>query len=136
MIAVDIDMALQGFLREAASRRFRPGTDCAMLIADWVWLLTGFDPATAIRGTYRSEAEWRRIVADAGGLAALVGELAVAAGLTPVAPATARRGDIGVVSASEGDTCAIRTGRAWAMAGARSGVTIYDWPARAAWRVI
>lgn len=78
---------LQQFLCEATMRRFRPGrTDCAMLIADWVWCLTGSDPAAALRGTYRSASGWRSHIDAAGGLVALVDRLAAGAGLTKIYP--------------------------------------------------
>lgn len=113
------------FLRRVAATGYQPGeTDCALTVADWVRDLTGGpDPAAALRGSYASESGWRRIVAAAGGLMPLVGGLATAAGLVPVAPDAVRAGDIGVVRLRCGETCAIRTTKAWAVK-VRAGIDI------------
>lgn len=107
--------ALSTYLREAASRPFAYGErDCGMVLAGWVLAQTGRDPAAPLRGRYRTRLGWMRLAARAGGLAALVGPLLEAAGLRRVAEPAA--GDVGVVRLGAiGETCAIRTGRGWAV---------------------
>lgn len=125
---------LPAFLRRAASERFRFGEwDCAMTIANWVWLVTGTDPAPELRGTYRTEAGWRSIVEKKGGLAALVGTLAEGAGLAPTDDPLP--GDIGIVDVpTYGHTAAIRVRRGWAMK-MIDGLTTVNVDHVAAWRV-
>lgn len=85
-----------------------------MTIANWVRELSGTDPAVSLREAYSSKAEWEQIVAREGSLIALVGRLAIAAGLTEVA--VSRLGDIGVVEVPKvGLAAAICAGRQWAL---------------------
>jgi hypothetical protein len=73
---------LQEFMRRAAAEPFRFGEwDCAMTLANWVRERTGEDPARHLRGRYRTRLGWVRIVRREGGLVALVGRVATAAGM-------------------------------------------------------
>ena len=90
---------LAAFLSRSAAEPFVYGeSDCSMFLANWVREVTGRDPAGELRRAYSDEPGWRSLVAEAGGLAVLVGRLALVAGLSPVAtPGEARVGDIAVV---------------------------------------
>lgn len=66
------------------------GQDCCLFAADWVLLCTGEDPAAAYRGTYSSLLGAMRHIKAAGG----VRQMPLQAGLTTIAPAMARRGDL------------------------------------------
>lgn len=124
---------LAAFLRRAASEpRVAGHWDCAMTVANWVEAETGRDPAPHLRGAY-TDAAWPRIVERAGGLVALVGGLAEAAGLAPTdAP---EPGDIAVVDTPVGPAGAIRTEVGWAMKLDR-GITVSPRPTLlAAWKV-
>lgn len=97
---------LTEFLREAAAVPFKYGEwDCAMFLANWVRAKTGVDPATDLRGRYRSKFGWMRIVRQEGELDALVGRLALAAGMRPTeepgpgAVAVIKTADIGLAGA-------------------------------------
>jgi hypothetical protein len=58
---------LREFLAARRSRAFRPsGMDCAMLAADWVLEIAGWDPALRWRGQYRTLAEGRALIARDG----------------------------------------------------------------------
>lgn len=106
--------------------------DCAMLLANWVREVLGIDPAFGLRGAY-SDAEWPTIVAKEGGLVALVGRLAIVAGLEPTgAPSI---GDIGVVETRLGPTGAIRTTGGWAMKVSDGIVRLRNATVLAAWRL-
>jgi hypothetical protein len=123
---------LTAFLREAAAAPFAFGEwDCAMTLANWVRLNTGIDPAPSLRGAYRSERGWKRIVIKAGGMVALVDRLASEAGLIRVLkPAV---GDVAVIDVpSIGPAGAIRAERRWAMKFI-GGLFAVDLPPVAVW---
>mgnify|MGYP000927317090 CR=1 FL=1 len=86
---------LSNFLSAAAARGFAWGThDCMLFAADWARARTGSDPAAAWRGTYQTEAEAMQLVAQAGGLAALMGRALEACGWRK--GEAAGPGDVGV----------------------------------------
>lgn len=106
---------LKAFLARAAAEPFVFGEwDCAMTVANWVRERTGEDPATELRGTYSSDAEWQAIVAREAGLSELVDALAFGAGMSRTAAPGI--GDIGVVHVPTlGDVVAIKGPRGWVM---------------------
>lgn len=114
-----MELLLSAFLREAAAAPFAYGEwDCAITLARWIECATGRDPAPELRGRYATRFGWLRIVSRAGGLDALVGRLALAAGLKVRAPDELAAGDIGVVALptlERGQAGAIFTGKRWAM---------------------
>jgi hypothetical protein len=91
-------MSLAEYLETVSERRWRWGeTDCLMMLADWVRLRTGLDPAVNIRGTYSTEEEslalMRRHRGIVGCIDHCVGPLGISRTVSP------SRGDIGVVFA-------------------------------------
>jgi hypothetical protein len=105
--------------------------DCALAAAACVLAITGVDLAAALRG-YDSETQAARLLAQAGGLEALLDGLLGPAWPTPL---LARVGDVGVLPAAAGRCIAVCTGRQW-VAPAESGAVSF--PLRAAdkaWRV-
>lgn len=66
--------------------------DCCTFAFDWVFAATGVDPMADYRGEYASEIEAREAL-RATGHATLEGALTATFG-EPIAPATARRGDL------------------------------------------
>jgi hypothetical protein len=60
---------LARFINDAAARGFEYGrSDCLLWLADWARLNGWRDPAYRWRGTYSTERECLRLVADEGGL--------------------------------------------------------------------
>ncbi len=101
---------LTEFIRAAMRREFVWGKrDCILFCTDWVWAVTGTDPAARWRGTYHSEAEAQAIIDGFGGLAALCDE-GYAGALERCDPEDAL---VGVITSIEGDIGAIRSGRSW-----------------------
>lgn len=107
-------------------------SDCLTLCADVVLALTGEDPMQLYRGSYSSAAEARRLLGSEG--FADVGE-ALAAQFEEVAPAMARRGDIGIVETQVGSrtvpgsvvvTGANIVGKSAPARGSRIGMTTLD----------
>lgn len=86
---------LSNYLSAAAARGFAWGAhDCMLFAADWARARTGSDPAACWRGRYRSETEALQIVAEAGGMSALMGRALEALGWAKAdAP---QAGDVGV----------------------------------------
>lgn len=127
------EVHLTAFLDRAAGEPFRYGDwDCSMFVANWVELRTGQDPASALRGRYRTRLGWMRIVRKSGGLVALVERLALGVGLLPTTEPGV--GDIGVVETSNiGPACGIRIGRGWAVK-LGDGMSAAALPMMAAWR--
>lgn len=70
--------------------------DCVLFAADCVWAVTAKDPAAGLRRTYDSEAGALRLIAEAGGLEALVEARLAAAGIPSqrIDPRFAQRGDL------------------------------------------
>lgn len=105
MAALELDR-LDRFVIEHARRPWAWGlVDCSLAMADWL-VANGYpDPAPHWRGAYRSESDWRRVVAERGGLLPIVAAVAAGAGLRHArAPV---RGTIGVVGS------AVRPDRQW-----------------------
>ena len=67
--------------------------DCCLFAADAVLACTGQDPAADLRGAYATEAEAEAMLADAGGLLALLGRIHDQRGAGAIPPALAQRGD-------------------------------------------
>lgn len=81
--------------------------DCCLWTADVVRVLTGVDFAASWRGRYRSASgAWRRL-ARAGGLARVVTDLLGA----PIAPLSARRGDVVLALLDSGASLGVVTDR-------------------------
>lgn len=106
------------FIADHGRTPFAWGThDCCTWLADWILLRRGGrDPAHAFRGLY-DEQSANQIVFLHGGLAALLGELARAAGLKETLEP--RLGDVGLVEGQGADGSlvtagAICCGRRWA----------------------
>jgi hypothetical protein len=88
--------ALSRFLNRAAETPFQWGDfDCLLWLADWIRVNRNVDPAGDLRGRYFNMLGAARIVADAGGMVALVGQRVLAAGLPRVN--VGARGDIAIV---------------------------------------
>lgn len=105
--------ALASYLRGTARRPFRVGVhDCALFIADWLWLVTGTDPAAALRGRYRTPEEAAALHTWCG----LPGTVSrCVRGLGMRLTRTPAIGDVGVVVAGDRLVGAIRTAKGWAM---------------------
>lgn len=60
---------LAEYLDGLTRRKWKWGeTDCLMILADWVRLNHGVDPAAAYRGRYHSEDEYRALLKEGGGI--------------------------------------------------------------------
>lgn len=136
-------MDIKGYL--SLPHRFRwggvDGDDCMTFAASWVRRAVGIDPATDLRGTYRTKAEAHAILAAHGGpLSFMAGKLE---------PIGCRRvqqpqdGDIGLVRMLAGEAIsdvsvtevgAIRFGPLWASI-APAGVVAQRAEMIAAWRL-
>lgn len=92
--------ALTRYLAGVAYRPFKAGKlDCALFTAGAVAAMTGEDPATGWRGTYRSLKKGQSTLRAAG----FEDHVALAASLYPeVPPLMAQPGDVAVVPTEEG----------------------------------
>ena len=117
-----MNTSLPEFLRAAAATPFAPGGfDCVLMACDWVKAARKVDPAAPWRGTYATRLEALRIIARAGGMAALVDKGMAQVGLVPTLDPLP--GDVAVVE-MEGETVmAIRTMIGWASRGPRGLIT-------------
>jgi hypothetical protein len=70
--------------------------DCCLFAADWVYMLTGVDPAAKWRGEYSNALEAARLAADYGGV---IGLVTAAGNWTAQEPTAARRGDLVLIPA-------------------------------------
>ena len=105
---------LTDFIESYLDRPFAWGvSDCSLFVADWWAFVHGVDPARHLRGAYSTAYQARSIVARAGGLAALVGGIAKAAGATETT--SEADGAFGVVISGFLPRAAIRAPGAWAM---------------------
>lgn len=88
--------------------------DCSLILADWWVFCHGADPAAHLRGTYQTEEGKAGIVEAAGGLAALVSDVASHAGARR--SAANADGDFAVLRLPDRNVvCGIRVGRFWAV---------------------
>lgn len=128
---------LASFLSESVHTPFAWGRrDCCLWLADWLVALGRPDPAAHLRGRYSTERGCRRVLGREGGVLAVVGRCAQAAGLEPVTLAIS--GDVGVVEVETAhgvrQAGAICLGRRWATLG-EHGVVVAERTPLAAWRV-
>lgn len=99
--------SLGGYIQRTIEARWEWGVcDCTMWVADWVVSQTGIDPASALRGTYASEAEAEALVA--GGLAAIVDDQGTLDRTGTPAP-----GDVGVIRVAGREVAAIMSADGW-----------------------
>lgn len=99
--------SLGGYIQRTIEARWEWGVcDCTMWVADWVVSQTGIDPASALRGTYASEAEADALVAR--GLAAVVDGQGVLSRTDAPAP-----GDVGVIHVGGREVAAIMSADGW-----------------------
>ena len=95
MLLIGSDPLTQ-FLNRAAETPFAWGQfDCLLWLADWIAERGGVDPALGLRGCYSTMLGAARIVADAGGMVALVEGRVELAGVSRAA--CGARGDIAVI---------------------------------------
>jgi hypothetical protein len=86
------------YLAGLVGRRWQPGAfDCAVFMADWVYLVTGRDPIADVRGRYSTERQFLKIVRHEGGFEAACARRLAACGY--VEAATPGAGDIVAVLA-------------------------------------
>lgn len=137
--ALDVSRDLHRYLVETASGPFSyddDGIDCCEFAADWVLERTGFDPMWFVRGGYKTEAEARKIVSDAGGLINLW-RLGLSDLMLPE-PDSPRIGDVGIVRVNgehgPEEVGAIYGGKRWAML-SRDGLFCVKEKAVAQWRL-
>jgi hypothetical protein len=91
-----IEMTLPEYLAALARKRFAYGeSDCLMILADWVRIRRGVDPAADVRGIYRDEAGCRAVLIARGGLVRCIERALAPLGIGRTA--TPRHGDIGLV---------------------------------------
>lgn len=127
--------ALATYVGAATERPFRWGEhDCALFAAGWMTVLTGRDPAAALRGTY----------SDAAGAGGVVGEdpeawfagMATAHGLVAIEPRFARRGDVCLLDYGDGPALGICTGAEMVLPAQPYGLARFRLSrARRAWRI-
>lgn len=103
-------MTLAEYLRQEAARPYRLGeADCLTLVAGWIALARGVDPAAFCRGY--DEAEAARLVALWGPLPRAMGRVLRAAGLRLTRDPVP--GDVAAIGLDGLAHCAIRTRRGW-----------------------
>ena len=114
---------LDVFLERMAAAAFEDGTaDGARTLADWVVVATGCpDPASHLRGRYRTALGRERLLRRLGGLEAVISDCARRALLAETHTPT--RGDIGLIRWAGVELAAICLGRRWAVK-ASEGVVV------------
>lgn len=128
---------LPAYLCDRATHGFSwDGFDCCLFLADWIRIARdGLDPAAALRGRYRTEAECRAIIGDTPWPLVAARCLRRAGLRSTRDPLT---GDVGVIlpPGSLLAAAAIRSGNGWAMMSLR-GIVWTSAPCRLvmAWRV-
>lgn len=128
---------LRAYLSEALHEPFNwQGGTCLGLTGGWLMRCGYPDPCTPWAGRWSDEASARALLAEAGGLAALMADAAQRLGLQP--SHAVRSGDVGAVTvrSSMGPelVAGIWTGRRW-VARAPRGLWGGAAPITAAWRV-
>nr|WP_041762222.1 hypothetical protein [Brevundimonas subvibrioides] len=109
-------------------------SDCALTLADWVMVATGFpDPASHLRGRYSTALQRERLVRAKGGLHAVVAECALLAGLRPASQPA--RGDVGTLRMGRQVLAGICTGQRWAVKSSRGVDVFFPDSVIFAWRV-
>lgn len=115
--------------------------DCSLFAADWVRSRTGLDPASDWRGAYTTMRTAHRLLADRGGLLAVISNAMDGLGFARTDDPLS--GDVGVVTVPTAirrgkivtsDVAAIRVGRLWAVK-ARRGMAAGEFPCLAAWSI-
>jgi len=127
---------LPSFLRASGARGFAWGIcDCCLWAADWVHAVTGRDPASKLRGTYRTHRGAEAIVSAYGGMVGFVD-----AHLSPlgvVRTSDPLPGDVAVVETPGGAALGIvtRLGVAVKRQRPRFGFDVAQRPILATWRI-
>lgn len=126
------DVLLGKFIASRLDTPFQWGIhDCTLFAADCMEAITGTDPAATYRGTYDSAATAGRIIADGGGLRAIV-----TATLGPeISISRARRGDLVMIEQDGSNAMAVCIGASLVAAGAAGLVYRPISAAITAWRV-
>lgn len=112
---------------------------CGAFLCGWVEQVTGAHPAPWADDL--TTTEWARLLSAHGGLARVLDAYAKRLGHPRAVEPTA--GDVGVVMAPTHvtrirprQTCAIRTGKGWAMWSNTRGLSVVDFPTVKAWRLL
>lgn len=103
---------LDAFIADMAQRPFCwRELNCGLELADWWQVNHGVDPAADLRGAVADAASAEQLVADSGGLVAMIAAIAERAGAAR--SAGDKPGDFGVIEAAGVQYCAIlsSTGR-------------------------
>jgi hypothetical protein len=96
------------------------GTDCMLMLADWVMFLRGVDPAADVRFCYDSPASCHRLMGWFRDPIAAIGDRFERVGIMRTNEAV--RGDVALVRVDGQAVGAICTGKAWAMKADGRGV--------------
>lgn len=109
---------LADFLEARRDQPFAWGAqDCMSLAADAVLHMTGLDLLAPHRGAYQTEAEADAIVAAAGGMEALLADLAGRLGLPDRPVRRAQRGDLVLVRVGNHEIAGVVNGSSVAVPG-------------------
>lgn len=124
-----MDRKLEAFLLDRRNAPFKWGeNDCCLFVADAVKALHGIDYAKELRG-YTTRFGAARRIYKAGGLSSIVDAM-----LSPISPALARRGDVVMFVAQDGEALGLCVGSKFAAAGL-DGVRFFGLEhAKRAWR--
>ena len=126
---------LAAVLKAARSRPFEWGAhDCVLFCAAATEAMCGIDPAAALRGVYKSAAGEVRAAKRLFGVSTLA-DLAAALWGEESPPARARRGDVVLVEAPEGEALGVAAGAPGIAVVTRAGLAFAPArSARRAWR--
>lgn len=117
---MSLDEKLRQFLSDKAAEPFVLGaSDCGLWLADWARIALDLksDPASHLRGRYKTPEEWHAF-SNGGGFYAIVDS--IANGLLLKKTKDPAPGDIGVIRIDETETGAIMGFHGWVV---RSGFT-------------
>lgn len=109
MMTANLTRFLTGYL----NKPFTPAS-CCLWLGEWWEANHGINPASELRASIKSDTDKLRLLAGAGGIEALVSEVAASVSAAPVD--VPQRGDFGLVLTGIGAVGAIYSGgRYWAM---------------------
>ena len=128
----DWQSRLHACLTERRTRPFNwDSQNCVLFVADSTLAITGVDLASAYRKDGSSVREAARLLANAGGMEALLEQYLGEA----IAPLCARVGDVGMVPTPHGPAAGVCGGSMWLCPGADGLVGLPIESAIKAWRV-
>jgi hypothetical protein len=136
MIGEDIPGKLALFLEEKSRVPFQWGAnDCCTFTSDWIAMRSGEDPASGVRGTYRTALGAARVLKARNGVDGIARAFCTAKGWAEVHPAFSQRGDVMVYQTEHGPALGICCGHSSAFVYTDGVKYVETLKCSTAWRV-